>query len=93
MKDSNPLLQYPHTVDIFPGMGIMGSMTDREAVDFLAEKIGSYAVLARVLRMSPQAINNWRDRGISSKKRPAVWAMINDHGGHLSRDWLFERAA
>jgi len=25
--------------------------------------------------------------------RPAIWAMVNDNGGNLSRDWLLEKAA
>jgi hypothetical protein len=36
---------------------------------------------------------NWYERGISANKRPAVWAMVNDHGGNLTRDWLMARAA
>lgn len=63
-------------------------MTDREALDFLAGKFGHYAELARVLGMSPQAVNNWRDRGIAAAKRPDVWMLVNDHGGNLPREWL-----
>lgn len=35
----------------------------------------------------------WDERGISARKRPVIWAMVNDHGGNLSRDWLLSRAA
>lgn len=66
-------------------------MTDAEALDFLAERLGRYAELARVLNKSPQAVNNWRERGISAVMRPKIWAMVNDHGGNLSRDWLMPK--
>lgn len=68
-------------------------MTDAEALDFLAGKMTKSADLATALGVSPQRLHNWRERGISAKKRPAVWAMVNDHGGHLSREWLMEKAA
>ena len=68
-------------------------MTDAEALDFLAERMKHKSDLAAALRVSPQRLNNWYERGISATKRSAVWAMVNDHGGHLSRDWLLERAS
>lgn len=67
-------------------------MKDTEALDFLAKKLDGSVNVATALGVSAQRLNNWRDRGISAKKRPAVWAMVNDHGGNLSRDWLLERA-
>ena len=75
-------------------------MTDQEAVDFVAAKLGGgpdahgrFKALADALGVSPQAVNNWRDpaRGISAAKRPMLWAMINDHGGNLPREWLLGR--
>lgn len=68
-------------------------MTDREALTFLASKLDGNANVARALSVSAQRLSNWYERGISASKRPEVWAMVNDHGGNLSRDWLFERAA
>lgn len=70
-------------------------MKDTDALDFLAKKLGDDASAASALGVTPQRLHNWRARGISAKKRPAVWAMVNDHGGHLPREWLIveERAA
>lgn len=69
-------------------------MTDQEALDFLVSKLASKRNLADALKVTAQQLNNWYDaeRGISAVKRPLVWAMVNDHGGNLSRDWLLERA-
>lgn len=65
-------------------------MTDKEALDFLAYKMGNRDVrTAEALGVSPQVLGNWRKRGtISHAKRAAVWALVNDHGGNLSREWL-----
>jgi len=70
-------------------------MDDKQAIDDLAEKFGSFAGLAAALNISPQRLHNWRDpkRGISAEMRPVVWAMVNDHGGNLSREWLIRRPA
>lgn len=68
-------------------------MTDEEALNFLASRLDGKASVASALSVSPQRLSNWYERGISASKRPAVWAMVNDHGGNLSRDWLLERAA
>ena len=68
-------------------------MTDSEALDFLATKLGNPKGVADALQVSQQRLTNWRERGISAVKRPAVWAMVNDHGGNLSREWLMQRAA
>lgn len=68
-------------------------MTDSEALDFLASKLGNPKGVADALNVSQQRLNNWRDRGISAIKRPEVWAMVNDHGGNLSRDWLIATRA
>lgn len=70
-------------------------MTDSEALDFLADKLTGKAALAAALGISAQRLNNWYDgsRGISAAWRPKVWAMVNDHGGHLPREWLMSKAA
>lgn len=67
-------------------------MTDREALEFLAGKLGGKVAVAEALNVSPQRLNNWIDhRPISAAMRPVVWAKVNDHGGNLSRDWLLDR--
>lgn len=68
-------------------------MTDSEALDFLKDKLANKVSVAGALGVTPQRLSNWYERGISAEMRPAVWAMVNDHGGHLSRDWLLVRAA
>lgn len=70
-------------------------MKDAEALDYLVGKIGNKVKVAAALGVSAQQLSNWydADRGISAVMRPAVWAMVNDHGGHLSREWLMQRAA
>lgn len=64
-------------------------MTDEEALEFLAQKLGTKAAVADALRVTPQVVNNWRERGISATHRPLVWAMVNDRSGNLPREWLF----
>lgn len=68
-------------------------MTDAEALDFLVGKLGGKAALAAALDVTAQRLSNWygEDRGISAEMRPAVWAMVNDRGGHLTRDWLIRK--
>lgn len=74
-------------------MFILSDMTDLEALDFLIPKFGRQKLLAEALGVSPQVLHNWRARErISPEKRPSVWAMVNDHGGHLSREWLMSKA-
>jgi hypothetical protein len=71
-------------------MFIVAGMTDAEALNFLAEKLHSKISVAHALGVKPQRLNNWYERGISAVMRPRVWSMVNDHGGHLSRDWLMQ---
>jgi hypothetical protein len=66
-------------------------MTDSEALDFLEGKLQTKAAIADALKVKPQRLSNWYERGISAEMRPAVWAMVNDHGGNLSRDWLLPK--
>ena len=82
------------TVDTFHVSCTVAIMTDQEAIDFLARQLRSKSAVAAALNITQQRLTNWRERGISAVKRPEVWAMVNDHGGNLSRDWLMtERAA
>lgn len=82
------------TVDTVHVSCTLAIMTDQEALDFLARQLRSKSAVAAALKITPQRLTNWRDRGISAIKRPEVWAMVNDHGGNLSRDWLIvSRAA
>lgn len=67
-------------------------MKDSEALDFLADKLSDKAKVAAALSVSPQRLSNWYERGISAPMRPAVWAMVNDHGGNLPREWLMRAA-
>lgn len=73
-------------------MFMIGDMTDQEALDFLARRMAGKAALAEALSVSAQRLGNWYARGISAGKRPVIWAMVNDHGGNLSRDWLLAPA-
>ena len=69
-------------------------MKDTEDLDFLVEKFKTATAVADALRVTDQTFSNWRARQqISASKRPAVWALVNDRGGNLSREWLMERAA
>lgn len=67
-------------------------MTDAEALDFLAAKLGGPKGVADALGVTHQRLSNWYRRDISASQRAAVWAMVNDHGGNLTRDWLLEKA-
>lgn len=66
-------------------------MTDSEALDFLVAKFGRRSQVAEAMGVSAQRFINWYERGISAEMRPAVWAMVNDHGGNLSREWLLTK--
>lgn len=68
-------------------------MNDDAALNFLRDKMGKDTSVAEALGVKPQVIWNWRKRGISADKRPHVWAMVNDRGGNLSRDWLLGRGS
>lgn len=72
---------------------MLRDMTDREAIEFLAGKLGTKAAVAGALAVTQQVMNNWinEGRGIASSKRAKVWMLVNDHGGNLPRDWLIER--
>lgn len=78
------------TVDIGYSPYMLAVMTDEDALDFLAAKLGTKAAVATALGVTPQVMNNWTNegRGIAASKRARVWMMVNDHGGNLSRDWL-----
>ncbi len=73
---------------------MIAAMTDKEAIEFLEGKLGKPSVLAVALGVKPQRLSNWKDeqRGISAGMRPAIWAMVNDHGGNLPREWLLQRS-
>jgi hypothetical protein len=70
-------------------------MTDNDAIDFLVGKFGSKKAVAAAIGVTPAVLNNWtmEERGIAYSRRGAVWALVNDHGGNLPRDWLLERSA
>lgn len=67
-------------------------MKDTDALDFLAKELGTSAAAATALGVSAQTFSNWRTREqISAEMRPAVFFMVNDHGGNLPREWLIQR--
>ena len=74
-------------------MCIVPAMTDEQALEFLADKLGSNKLVATELGVSQALLSMWKRRGISHECRPRVWAMVNDRGGNLSREWLMTRAA
>lgn len=69
--------------------------TDAEVLDYLAGRLETKVAVARELGVTPQAFQNWYDpsRGISPAYRAHVWALANDHGANLPREWLFAKAA
>lgn len=74
---------------------MLRAMKDAAVLDFLVERFATKAKLAEAIGVTPQALQNWydADRGVSPRMRPKVWAMANDHGANLPREWLFDRAA
>lgn len=70
-------------------------MTDAQLIDWLAERLGSQVKLAEAVGVEPKALSAWKhpDRRIAADMRPKVWAMANDHGANLPREWLFDKAA
>lgn len=72
---------------------MLRDMTDLDLIDWFAEKLGSQVAFAKALGVEPRTVWNWKTRGISSDMRPKVWAMANDHGANLPREWLFGRNA
>lgn len=73
----------------------LAGMTDKDAIDFLASKLGTKKAVAEAIGVSQAVLNNWtmESRGIAYARRGAVWALVNDHGGNLPREWLIERTA
>lgn len=73
----------------------MAGMKDAALIEWLAEKLGSQVELAKAVGVEPKALSAWKqpDRGIAADMRPKLWAIANDHGANLPREWLFEKAA
>lgn len=68
-------------------------MKDVAVLQFLAKRFDTRTEFAGALGVSLSTLSNWEDRGISAPLRPKVWAMANDHGANLPREWLFSKAA
>ncbi len=66
-------------------------MNDTQVLAFLVRKMKRPSAISKTLKVKPQAITNWRQRGISAAYRPAVWALANKHGAKLSTTWLMPR--
>lgn len=67
-------------------------MDDHSALEFLHEKIGSDAEVAKRLKISPQALSNWKARKISASGRPRVWALLKGFGKKLPPEWAMVHA-
>ena len=68
-------------------------MKDAAVIKFIAKRFETRTALAAAIGVSLSTLSNWEDRGISAPLRPKVWAMANDHGANLPREWLFDKAA
>lgn len=62
-------------------------MDDKSALEFLHNKVGSDVELATRLKISPQALSNWKARRISAAGRPRVWALLKSFGKRLPPEW------
>ena len=58
----------------------------------LIEKLGGNRVLAETLGVTPNAVSNWRTRGIPWKVRPVIARMAAERGLALPEDFWGEAA-
>jgi hypothetical protein len=61
---------------------------DAKALKLLAKSFDSDADLARALGIQPQALNNWKRRGIAPAMRGAVYKLMVQHQCAPSVEWL-----
>lgn len=59
----------------------------------LIDDLGGNSALAKALGRSPNAISNWRKRGIPWKVRPLIARMAAEKAIALPADFWAERAA
>jgi len=59
--------------------------------DFL-DSLGRTTDIAEMLQTTPNAVSNWRQRGIPWKKRPAIAALAAQRGIDLPADFWAENA-
>lgn len=61
-------------------------------MDRLIDELGGNTALARELELTPNAISNWRARGIPWKMRPVIARMAAERGVVLPVDFWGEVA-
>ncbi len=61
-------------------------------MDTLIDQLGGNRVLAEKLQVTPNAVSNWRDRGIPWRLRPAIARMAVEGGIALPTDFWGEAA-
>ena len=58
----------------------------------LIDDLGGNTALAKALDLTPNAISNWRTRGIPWKMRPAIARLANEKAVPLPNDFWGEAA-
>jgi hypothetical protein len=58
----------------------------------LIDALGGNTALAKALNLTPNAVSNWRNRGIPWKLRPQIARMANEKAVPLPSDFWGEAA-
>lgn len=58
----------------------------------LIDALGGNTALAKALNLTPNAVSNWRNRGIPWKLRPQIARMANEKAVPLPADFWGEAA-
>ena len=61
-------------------------------MDTLIDQLGGNRVLAEKLQVTPNAVSNWRERGIPWRLRPAIARMATESGVSLPEGFWGEAA-
>lgn len=61
---------------------------DADHIERLAENYDSDVALARALGVLPQALNNWKRRGIAPAERGKVFKLMKHHRCAPPLEWL-----
>jgi len=69
---------------------LINSVAELAAGEYGATK-RNYACAARMLGVSPQTLNNWRQRGLPDDGHLRVWLALHPKGRALLARWLAER--
>lgn len=56
----------------------------------LIDDLGGNTALAKALGLTPNAVSNWRNRGIPWKTRPVIARMATERGVSLPEDFWGE---